>query len=225
RLCRERERMPREDRAVKSQSSQPAIGLMCLCLAFVSLAPAGAAPTVDGITPPAGAVGHVITLQGHDLAGASFSVRFGRAQAIDARNPGGSDRVIHLLVPNKVDPRDPDTVPVAVTVDGIEAVTPGGPLQFTYTVPQPLPSITDVATGDPSRPRSVRAGQPFVLTLSGSDFLLARRVPQRCIALGGQVLESHDLASPPSDTSVTFTFPGLGVAGDYEFLVAFSDGS
>ncbi len=202
-----------------------AFGLTGTALLFVSVATAAAAPVVDGIDPPAGAVGHVVTLRGSGLAGAALEVGFGGAQARDPYSPGGSDRIIRVRVPNKVDPRDPDVVTVSVKVDGIEAATPAGPLQFTYRIEQPPPGISDYATGDPLHPRFVFANEPFVLTLSGTSFLTGRRVPQRCVAIGGEVRESDILAGPPGDTVVSFSFPGLGVGGGYEFLIAFSDGS
>lgn len=210
---------------MNGHSRNVVVGLAWIALVVVRSARAGAAPVVTRLSPANGEVGHVVTLQGTDLAGAVIEVTFGRAPALEAHNPGGSDDVIRLLIPNKVDPRDPDTVTVTVRVDGVEAVAIPGPLQFTYSIPQPLPSITDITTGDPLRPRTVFQGQPFVLTLTGSNFLMARRVPQRCIALGGEVLESEFLAYPPTDTSVSFSFPGLQVPGDYEFMIAFSDGS
>src|SRR2546425_5924948 len=186
-----------------------ALGLLWLALAFLRLDRAGAAPAVARLNPSAGQVGHVVTLQGSDLAGNDLQVWFGAARALDVRNPGGTDRVIRVLVPNKVDPRDPDTVAVTVTVDGVEATAPAAPLYFTYSIPQPSPEITDFMTDDPSRPRLVLQGQSFVLTLSGSNFFLARRVPQRCIVLGGEREESDVLMSSSSDTSVSCSFPGL----------------
>jgi hypothetical protein len=198
---------------------------MWLALVLVWWAPAGATPVVDRLSPAAGQVGQVVVLEGTDLAGAVVEVKFGRAPALEAGNPGGSGKVIQLLVPNKVDPRDPSTVIVTVTIDGVEASASGPPLQFTYSIPQPSPAITDIATGDPSRPRSVSPDRPFVLTLTGSNFLIARRVPQRCLALGGDEKESDALVGPLSDTSVSFSFPGLRAPGDYEFMIAFSDGS
>ena len=85
--------------------------------------------------------------------------------------------------------------------------------------------ITDFTTGDPSDPKTVLLGQPFVITLTGSNFMLARRVPQRCIALGGDQEESEVVIGSSSDTSVSCFFPGLTAVGDFEFLIAFSDGS
>jgi hypothetical protein len=196
-------------------------------LATVLVCPAivTAAPIVRRLNPSSGQVGHLVVLEGSDLAGFDLQVKFGRAQALVLHDPGRSEGIVRLLVPNKVDPRDPDTVTVTLLVDGIDAITPAAPLQFTYSIPQPQPVITDLTTADPLRPRSVLPNQPFVLTLSGSNFLTARRVPQRCIALGGEVRESADVVGPASDTSVGFSFPGLQAAGDYEFLIAFSDGT
>ena len=184
-----------------------------------------AAPVVQRLSPPFGQVGHVVVLKGNDLAGSDIQVMFGRALALVLGDSGRSKGIVRLLVPNKVDPRDPDTVTVTLTVDGVEAIDLAGPVQFTYNVPQPLPGITDLTTEDPSRPRNVFPSQPFVLTLAGSNFLTARRVPQRCIALGGETQESGDLVGLASDTSVSFSFHGLQAVGDYEFLIAFSDGS
>jgi hypothetical protein len=201
------------------------VGLWCLVLGLLCWAPTGAAPVVDRLNRTSGQVGHTVLLQGADLAGTVVEVRFGRAPALDVQNPGGSDTAIQLRVPNKVDPRDPDTVTVTVTVDGVEASASEPPLQFTYTVPQPLPGITDLATGDPVRPKTVLPNEPFVLTLTGSNFLTGLRVPERCIALGPDEQESEVLVGPPGDTSVSFSFSGLRVAGDYEFLIGFSDGA
>ena len=185
-----------------------------------------AAPVLKQVRPEVGQVGHLIVIRGAGLAGADIEVKFGRAEAPTVHNTGGSDRVISLLVPNKVDPRDPDRVTLAVTVDGIDAISPDGPLQFTYTVPQPSPAITDFTTGDPSQPKIVLQDEPFVLTLYGSNFLTGRRVPQRCMALQGTLqIEADGLVGSPGDTNVSFAFRGLPFAGDYEFLLAFSDGS
>jgi hypothetical protein len=202
-----------------------AVGLGWLALAFVCWAPAVATPLVDRLSPSIGQVGHVVILEGSDLAGHVLDVEFGRAQAVDAQNPGRSGRVISLLVPNKLDPRDPDTVTITVKVDGVEAISPTRPLQFTYSIPQPAPVISDFKTDDPSHPQGAIAGQPFILTLSGSNFLIGRRAPTRCLALGPQTFESQDLIDAPSDTSASFFFTGLTAAGSYEFLIAFSDGS
>jgi hypothetical protein len=196
-----------------------------LALAFVCWAPAGATPVVDRVSPAVGQVGNVVMLVGSGLAGTHLEVSFGRAPALDLHSPGESDRVARLLVPNKVDPRDPDTVLVDVRVDGVEAATPPGGLSFTYSIPQPSPGVTDFSTGDPSSPKVVSIGQPFVVTLSGSNFMLARRVPQRCLALGSDREEAEVLADSSSDTSVSCFFPGLGMPGDYELEIAFSDGS
>ncbi len=207
------------------QSRIAAVGSWWSAFAFVCWAPAGATPVVDRVSPPIGQVGNVVLLEGSGLGGNHLEVRFGRAAALDLRNPGGSDRLVRLLVPNKVDPKDPDTVTVEVQMDGVEAIVPAGGLHFTYSIPQPSPSITDYATGDPSSPKTVISGLPFVVTLTGSNFMLARRVPQRCIALGGDRQESDVVTGSSSDTSVSCSFPGLRIAGDYELQIAFSDGS
>src|SRR6266446_4910544 len=99
--------------------SKIVVGLGWAVLAFVVSAAAEPAPTVERLSPPAGQVGNVVMLEGSGLAGNNLQVMFGRAPTLDLRNPGGSDRVVRLLVPNKVDPTDPDTVTVAVRVDGV----------------------------------------------------------------------------------------------------------
>src|SRR5262245_60749965 len=111
--------------------------LACLLLVLPWSDHAAAAPLVDQVNPSMGQVGHVVVLRGRGLGGTNLEVRFGRAQALEAHNPGGSGEVIELRVPNKVDPRDPDTVEVTVTVDGVGAIGSAGSLQFTYEAPQP----------------------------------------------------------------------------------------
>jgi len=206
-------------------SKTAAVVLGSLAIAFVCWAPAGAAPMVSRVSPAAGQVGNVVVLEGSGLAGDHLEVTFGRAAALTLVNPGGSDRVLRLLVPNKIDPRDPDTVTVDVRVDGVEAIVPSGGLRFTYSIPQPSPRISDYTTGDPAHPKTVLAGLPFVVTLTGANFMLARRAPQRCIASGDDSQESEGVIGTSSDTGVVCSFPGLGMAGDYELLIAFSDGS
>jgi hypothetical protein len=200
-------------------------GLAFLVLAFACPDPLEAAQVVTRLDPPAGLVGNVITLLGSDLAGNELEVLFGGARASVIPISRGAERIIRVLVPNKVDPRDPDTLAVTVSVDGVEGTDPAAPLFFTYSIPQPAPEITDFTTGDPSQPRNVFADEPFVLTLTGSNFLLARRVPQRCIALRGERVEAEALMGSPSDTSASCFFPGLPIVEDYELLIAFSDGS
>jgi len=207
------------------RSQKLTVGLGVLVAGLMCPALVTAAPVVQRLSPSAGQLGHIVVVKGNDLAGADLQVSFGGAQAVVLSAPMRSKGIVRLLVPNKVDPREPDTVTVTLTVDGVEAIAPAGPLQFTYRIPQPLPGITDLTTADPSRPRNVFPSEPFVLTLTGSNFLVARRVPQRCIALGGGLPVSGDLVGLASDTSVSFSFPGLPAAGDYEFLVAFSDAS
>jgi len=206
-------------------SNIAAAGPWSLAVAFVFWAPAGAAPMVNRVSPAAGQVGNIVALEGSGLAGDHLEVTFGRAAALQLLNSGGSDRVLRLLVPNKVDPRDPDTVTVGVKVDGVEAIVPSGGLRFTYSIPQPSPGITDYTTDNPANPKTVSPDLPFVVTLTGANFMLARRVPQRCIARGDGGQESEGVVGPSSDTSVSCSFPGVETVGDYELLIAFSDGS
>jgi hypothetical protein len=201
------------------------IGVGCVVVAFVAATPAGAVPVVDRLSPAAGQVDNVVVLAGIDLAGSDIRITFGRAAALAVSGPDSNNRLIRVIVPNKVDPRDPDTVAVRLSVDGIEALAPSGPPLFTYTIPQPLASISDVTSGDPAHPRSVFPEEPFVLTLTGSNFLMARRAPQKCIAVNGGYEGVGYLVGSPGDSSASFFFPGLAVPGDYEFFMAFSDGS
>jgi len=205
--------------------TKPAAALAPIVLVLTSVVPADAAPIVERLSPAVGQVGNVVMLEGSGLAGETVSIRFGRWAEFFYRSPTASDRVIRLTVPNKLDPRDPDTVTVTVAVDGVEAATPSGPLQFTYLMPLQPATVTDFTTEDASRPRTVHPHTPFVLTLSGSNFMMARRLPTDCFAVSGDETYFSILTGTPTDTSASFFFPGLGVTGDYEFLVLFSDGS
>src|SRR3989442_1680219 len=65
------------------------VGLEWLAISVVSGAPAGATPVGDRVSPPAGQVGNIVMLEGSGLAGDNLEVKFGRAPALNLRNPGG----------------------------------------------------------------------------------------------------------------------------------------
>lgn len=178
-------------------------------------------PIARTLTPKKGKVGNTAVVHGDALAGNPLEVKFGQAAA-NAGNPGGDAENIKCDIPVK-DPRDPDTVTVTVKVGGVEAQYPAGPLTFDYNIPQPAPTISDYKAGDGTK--SVKQNAGFTLVLSGANFIIPGRVPQRCIAVGGDTETSLNIVGTATATQVTFYFPGLSVAGDYSLVVGFSDGS
>src|SRR5262245_51153350 len=91
-------------------------------------------PIAQRLSDTSAPVGSALVIEGSNLGGDDLVVRFGAAPAV-AANPGRSRQAIRVEVPDKQDPRDPDTVIVTVFVNGVEAAYPGGPLEFTYEIP------------------------------------------------------------------------------------------
>jgi hypothetical protein len=196
------------------------LGLAPLWGGVISTGP----PAAERLSADSAMVGHVVLIQGRNLAGGDLVVRFGRARA-NGLNPGRSREAIWVEVPNKIDPRDPDTVAVTVFVNGQEAEYPNGALQFAYDLPAPLPAVLDYATGNPEMPKSVIVGAGFKVAFTGMHFTTGRRVPVTCLAVGPETESATGIFGTPTDTEVEFLFDGLNYTGDYKLLIGFSDGS
>lgn len=181
-------------------------------------------PVAEQLSVDSGQVGQTVLIMGRNLGGTDVLVRFGDAPAA-AGNTGRNRQVITAEVPGRDDPREPDTVPVTVFVNGQEAEYPNGPLQFTYDIPRPYPVIEDYGTGDPQSPKSVLLAHPFEIHFSGIHFTTGHRAPVTCLAIGPTTEKAIGLAGEATDTDLAFKFPGLQSTGSYQFLVGFSDAS
>jgi hypothetical protein len=167
----------------------------------------------------------VVNIQGQDLVAYQVQVWFGDT-LIQGQNLGHNLQLLRVLVPPKNDPREPDTVTVRVLSNGSDVPYPNGPLQFTYQVPQPLPTIDDYDTGIPDSPHAVPAGEPFTITFSGDHFISGQRFPTSCLVMIGERTEfATYFAGTPSDREVACRFGGVVLPGDYQFIVGFSDGA
>lgn len=184
-----------------------------------------ATPSVDRVTPPSGEVGHTVTIHGDNLRGTSLQVKFGAAAGADPKNPGNSGQHIKVTVPTRA-PADPVEVAITVSVDGIAADVPAGPLKFAYSIPDPKPVISGIV------PTQIDQNTGFVLTLNGGDFTKGGtpgRTPQQLLlfALSGTqpLTTTTNIVGTPTASQVQFFVPALAVAGDYKLVIGFSDGA
>lgn len=188
-----------------------ALALFAMVLTVVPLN--ASAPSVRSITPSKGKVGNTAVIHGEGFQGGTVTVKFGSAAVQDMDIP--NDKTIKVTIPNR-DARDPDPVTVTVTVNGV----PAGESPFSYKIIGPEPQIISFV------PLSVPAGIEFSLEIVGTDFTSAQgRMPDQVLLIGLETIWGWIIPESVTETSFATEFPATTLAGDYEIVVGFSDGS
>lgn len=171
------------------------------------------APSVRSITPSKGRVGNTAVIHGEGFRGATVAVKFGNATVQDMDIP--NDKTIKVTIPTR-DARDPDPVLVTITVNGL----PAGEAPFSYKIIGPEPHIGSFV------PLSVPAEIAFSLEIMGTDFVSPQgRLPDQILLIGPETIWGWIVTGSITEASFTAEFPAATLAGDYEIVVGFSDGS
>jgi hypothetical protein len=183
-------------RSIEFRFDQTATGWLLLTdLAFANAVPA-ATPTIDAVTPSAGAAGGAVSIFGTNLTGAS-AVRF---NGVSASFTTVNESQITAVVPGGA-----TTGPVTVTTGGGTATSP---TPFTVVIPPPEQVRVQVVRQGPAlaatftaRPSCERINQ-IVFGNQGSPFNNAR-VSIVSPAGPGVQTTGFTYSTPPGTTSVT----------------------
>jgi len=178
--------------------------------------------SIAKMTPNKGKVGNTAVMHGSELTGNLFEVRFGRAQATDAVNPGNSSENIKCTVPNR-NAQDPSPVNVTVKIDGVAVELPPEGLKFEYNVPLPeaeIREVTGIVYGTDLK---------LAVTLNGLNFVNSQREPDtdniflvdvngRLRTVKGAILAGF------TETRIQAEFSGVR-PGTFYVVAGFSDGA